>query len=144
MVNLPHDPADRTRHPLARQVDAKRISDAITAAEKETTGKIYVTLAPRLFGHHHRYANHAFARLRSSHPMDENGVLLFVVPSQRSLRVLGGSGIHQKVGQAFWDRIANEIADQIKTGDLTIGIVHGVTEVGQVLAEHYPRPRLPL
>ena len=126
-------------HHLARQVDEQRISDAIKAAELNTSGKIYVTLSPHFWGAAQPGAQHAFNKLRGAHPMDESGVLFFVVPSRREVHVLGGAGIHGKVGQAYWDRVVREVAEQIKATDLTTGIVHGVNVAGEALAQHYPR-----
>jgi uncharacterized membrane protein len=127
------------RHPLVRDVDEKQISEAIKAAEQGTTGKIYVTLSPHFWGAAQLGAHHAFRKLRGAHPMDENGVLFFIVPSREELHVMGGTGIHQKVGQAFWDQVAHDVAAQIKEGGLTAGILRGVNLAGQALAEHYPQ-----
>jgi uncharacterized membrane protein len=128
-------------HPLTRQVDEKQISDAISAAEENTTGKIYVTLSPHFWGDTRRGANQAFHKLRGAHTMDENGILFFVVPSRHELHVVGGVGIHSKVGQSYWDRVATDVVTQIKDVDLTAGIVHGIHETGQALAYHYPRAK---
>jgi uncharacterized membrane protein len=133
--------AQHKRHPLTQHVDEQQISDAIKAAEQNTTGKVYVTLSPHFWGDTRRGAHRVFHTLRGAHPMDKNGVLFFVVPSRRELHVLGGAGIHQKVGQSFWDRLVADVATQIKGADLTAGIVHGINETGQALAHHYPRPK---
>ena len=129
------------KHPLARHVDEQRISDAIKAAEANTSGKIYVTLSPHFWGAAQRGTQHAFHKLRGAHQMDESGVLFYVVPSRHELHVLGGAGIHDKVGQQFWDRVVNEVAQQIKATDLTTGIVRGVGITGEALAHHYPRAK---
>ncbi|MBV8172763.1 MAG: TPM domain-containing protein [Candidatus Eremiobacteraeota bacterium] len=128
-------------HPLARHVDQHRIREAIGDAEQATTGKIYVTIAPHFWGDVHGGARRAFANLQRAHPMHENGVLFFVVPSRRTVRVLGGAGIHAKVGQQFWDEIAKEVAQRARDRDLTAGLVHGIARAGDALREQYPRER---
>jgi uncharacterized membrane protein len=65
--------------------------------------------------------------------------LFFVVPSRRELVVLGDEGIHQKVGQAYWDQLARAVSERIKAADLTEGLEHGIRETGRALAHHYPR-----
>ncbi|HZV78264.1 MAG TPA: TPM domain-containing protein [Candidatus Binatus sp.] len=130
---------DDPQHPLARHVDQYRIRDAIGAAEQTTSGKIYVTISPHFWGNVHGGARRAFALLRRAHPMDESGILFFVVPSRRELRVLGGGGINEKVGQQFWEEVAQEVAQRARDRDLTAGLVHGIARAGDALTEHYPR-----
>jgi uncharacterized membrane protein len=67
-----------------------------------------------------------------------NGVLFFVVPSRRKFVVLGDSGIHEKVGQEFWSRVADKVARRFREGDFTGGLTRGIEEVGEQLATHFP------
>ena len=69
---------------------------------------------------------------------DRNGVLFFVVPARRKFVVLGDGGIHEKVGQEFWDRVVAVVSEKFKTGDFTEGLVRGIEEVGEQLATHFP------
>jgi uncharacterized membrane protein len=129
----------RLHRRLSQHVDAQRIAAAIEAAEAETTGSIHVAVAPHFWGDVHRGARSAFRELQAAYLPHRNGVLFFVVPSRRELVVLGDEGIHQKVGQAYWDQIAGAVSERIKASDLTEGIVHGIQETGRTLAQHYPR-----
>ena len=131
----------RLHRRLAQHVDAQRISAAIEAAEADTTGTIHVSVAPHFWGDVRHGARSAFRELRTASLPHRNGVLFFVVPSRRELVVLGDEGIHQKVGQAYWDRLAASVSERIKASDLTEGIVHGIQEAGRALAQHYPRAR---
>jgi len=130
----------RLHRRLASHVDAVRIAAAIEAAEAQTTGLIHVAVAPHFWGDVQRGARSAFRELRPASLPHRNGVLFFVVPSRRQLVVLGDEGIHEKVGQAYWERIAGAVSERIKTADLTEGIIHGIQEAGRALAQHYPRP----
>ena len=69
---------------------------------------------------------------------ERNGVLFFVVPSRRKFVVLGDRGIHGKVGQEFWDRIAAAVSDKFREGDFTGGLGEEIEEVGQQLSTHFP------
>ena len=52
--------------------------------------------------------------------------------------MLGDEGIHQKVGQEFWDHLSQEITTSIRTQDMTAGIVLAVHEIGKALKTHFP------
>lgn len=130
------------RRRLARHVDEDRIRATIEVAEAHTTGRIRVALAPRFWGSARTGAEHAFKRFRMGSLPQRNGVLFFVIPSRREFVVLGDAGIHEKVGQTFWDRVVASMKAEIKAGDLTSGLIHGITEAGKELALHFPRTEI--
>ena len=123
---------------LARAFDMDRIQHAIEAAERASSGEIVVSVAPFFLGSVRRVAEQTFERLGVSRTRERNGVLFFVVPSRRQLVVLGDVGIHEKVGQEFWEELVRAVSERFKAGDGTEGIVSGIGLVGQRLAEHFP------
>lgn len=127
-----------SRRRLLRAVDSKRISEAIEAAEKQTSGEICVSVAPLFWGDVRRAAEKAFQRLGMTGTKARNGVLFFVVPSRRRFVILGDRGIHEKVGQEFWEAVAAAVSGKFKDGDYTGGLVDGIEEVGRQLAVHFP------
>ncbi len=130
----------RTRK-LLRSIDTRRIEDAIRAAEHQTSGEIRVSIAPLFWGNVQRQAEKAFRRLGMTATQGRNGVLFFIVPSRRRFVVLGDEGIHRKVGDQFWGRTASAMSDHFRRGDFTEGIVRGIREVGEQLANHFPHQR---
>lgn len=126
---------------LARHVDSERIVRAIEAAERDTSGQIRVSLAPKFWGSVRKAAERAFVRLGMKKTQHRNGVLLFVVPSRREFTILGDVAIHEKVGQDFWERVAAAMTQRIRSGDLTDGIIHGIESAGAQLATHFPPER---
>ncbi|PYS02165.1 MAG: hypothetical protein DMG12_14340, partial [Acidobacteria bacterium] len=93
----------------------------------------------RLFwGSIEKAADKAFLRMNMTRTRDRNGVLFFVVPARRKFVVLGDRGIHEKVGQEFWDRVVAVVSDKFREGDFTEGLVRGIEEVGEQLATHFP------
>jgi len=131
-----------TRRWLLRQVDAPRVARAVGAAEATTSGEIVVSISPFFIGSVDAAARRAFARLGVARTDERNGVLLFLVPSRRRFVVLGDVGVDARVGQEFWDGVAARLAGELRAGDLTAAIVHGVEKIGAALAEHFP-PRGP-
>jgi len=126
------------RRALKRLVDAEAVKRAIEEAEGRTSGEIRVSVSTFFWGNVRRTAELAFARLGMGQTAQRNGVLFFVVPSRRTFVVLGDEGIHAKVGQGFWDSVAAAMSARFKDRDFTGGLVHGITEAGNQLADHFP------
>jgi uncharacterized membrane protein len=127
-----------TRKKLIRVIDRDKIKEAIQKAEHRTSGEIRVSVAPFFWGNVQKAAEKAFDRLGMTRTKDRNGILFFVVPARRKFVVLGDSGIHERVGQQFWHRVVDVVTERFKTGDFTAGLIRGIEEVGEQLAEHFP------
>ena len=127
-----------TRKKLIQMIDRDKIKDAIQRAEHRTSGEIRVSVAPFFWGNVRKAAEKVFERLGMRQTKDRNGVLFFVVPSRRKFVVLGDSGIHERVGQEFWHRVVDVVADKFRGGDFTAGLIRGIEEVGEQLSTHFP------
>jgi len=127
-----------TRKRLLQIVDRDKIKGAIEAAERRTSGEICVSVAPLFWGNIEKAADKAFVRLGMTRTKARNGVLFFVVPSRRKFVVLGDQGIHECVGQEFWESVATIISEKFREGDFTGGLVRGIEKVGEELATHFP------
>jgi uncharacterized membrane protein len=123
---------------LAQAVDKAAIERAIAAAEVQTSGQIRVSLAPHFWGDVRRTAERAFERMGMTTTPHRNAVLFFVVPGRRKFVVLGDAGIHEKVGQEFWEQVTAAVSQRFREGDLTGGLVHGIQTVGEQLARYFP------
>ena len=127
-----------TRKKLLQVIDRDKIKDAIQSAERRTSGEICVSVARFFWGSIEKAADKAFVRMGITQTKHRNGVLFFVVPSRRKFVLLGDRGIHERVGQEFWDRVALVVSEKFREGDFTGGLVRGVEEVGEQLAAHFP------
>jgi len=127
-----------TRKQLLQVVDRERIKNAIKAAEHRTSGEICVSVSRLFWGNIETAADKAFVRLGMTRTKDRNGVLLFVVPSRRKFVVLGDQGIHERVGQEFWESVAAIISGKFREGDFTGGLLNAIEKVGEELATHFP------
>ena len=124
---------------LRQLIDEEAVKAAIVEAERGTTGEIRVSISTFFWGDVRKTAEKAFDRLGMTATARRNGVLFFLVPSRRRFVVLGDEGIHEKVGQRFWEDVTAAVSDRFRKGDFTGGLVHGITEAGRVLALHFPR-----
>jgi uncharacterized membrane protein len=121
-----------------QQIDGERVRKAIEEAERQTSGEIRVSVAPFFWGNVRRAAERAFVRLGMTRTGERNAILFFVVPARRRLVLLGDAGIHEKVGQEFWEAAVAAVTARFRDGDFTEGLVRGIEEVGRRLAEHFP------
>ena len=130
-----------TKRKLLTIIDTVRIEEAIRKAEEMTSGEVCVTVSRLFWGSVDKAADKAFVRLGMTQTAQHNGVLFFVVPSRKRFVVLGDSGIHEKVGQEFWNNVVKGMGDLFHAGDFTGGLVKGIDQVGQQLATHFPYDR---
>jgi uncharacterized membrane protein len=124
---------------LAHHIDEHKLREAIHAAEAGTTAKIQVTLGDRFRGSTFDHAVALFKRMGLDRSKDRSGVLIFVAPARREFAVVGDSGVHERVGQQFWDRIVAAMSQRITADDLTTGLIHGIEAAGAQLRQHFPR-----
>jgi len=127
-----------SQHKLLAIIADDRIKAAIAVAEKQTSGEIRVSVSRFFWGSVRGAATKAFTRLGMRSTKDRNGILFFVVPSRHRFVVLGDEGIHQKVGQDFWDKLVAAMAGDFKAGKFNEGLVRGIDECGRLLAIHFP------
>ena len=127
-----------SQHKLLDLIDDDRIKAAIAAAEKQTSGEIRVSVSRFFWGSVRSAADKAFTRLGMRGTRDRNGILFFIVPSRHCFVVLGDEGIHLKVGQEFWDKLAAAMSGDFKAGKFNEGLARGIEECGRLLAVHFP------
>lgn len=127
-----------TKRKIRELIDVNRVERAIEAAERLTSGEIRVSISPWFWGSPERAADEAFVRLGMANTRERNGVLFLVVPSRRTFVVRGDRGIHERVGQDFWDEIADIMSAYFRRGQLTDGLVAGISMAAQRLASHFP------
>ena len=129
----------KTKHFIAT-LDHPRVTAAIVAAERSTSGQIRVTVSHHSVKDALVAARRQFARLGMEKTAARNGVLIFLAPESRKFAVLGDQGIHERCGgEEFWQKVVGEtMTPLLKEGQFTEAIVAAVGEVGRVLAEHYP------
>jgi uncharacterized membrane protein len=124
---------------LARHIDERKVRDAVHAAEAGTSAKIQVVLGDRFQGSTLDHAANLFKLVGLDRSPQRNGVLFFVAPHRREFAVVGDAGVHERVGQEFWDRVAAAMSERIGQDDLTAGLVHGIEAAGTQLRQHFPR-----
>jgi uncharacterized membrane protein len=129
----------RTKEFLSK-LEHERIVQAIREAESKTSGQIRVFIQRgKLDVDPVPVAQKKFVRLAMHNTRDRNGVLIFVAPRAQKFAVIGDQAIHEKCGETFWQRIVDEMGTHFRGEKFTDALIHGIAEVGTVLAAHFPR-----
>jgi len=126
------------RRLLSKQ-DESRVIAAIRAAEARTSGEIRVHVERRCAGRAIAAAGRWFRRLGMDATTERNGILFYVAVDDRAFAIVGGAGIHAKVGDAFWEALRDALRESFAKGDPAAGLVRAIDEAASRLAEHFPR-----
>ena len=84
-------------------------------------------------------AEKTFLKLGMDKTARGSGCLIFLAPASRAFAVVGGTGIHGKVGDGFWLEARDAARERFTEGKFTDGIVAAVAKLGDALARFFPR-----
>lgn len=122
------------------QLDHKRISDAIAAAEAKTSGEIRVYLQRgEIEGDALELAQRKFEEFGMTQTAQRNAVLILVAPRAQKFAVVGDEGVHRKCSVEFWQKLVEEMRVHFKQEHFTDALVGGIESAGKLLAQHFPR-----
>lgn len=126
--------------------ELKSLSAVISEAEKSTSGEIRVVVRHRRHWNErslslHELALLEFSKLGMEKTKDRTGVLILLLLSERAFQIIADEGIHKKVEDGTWDRIAGRMSLHFKEGKFSDGIAEAVKAVGEILSKHFPRTR---
>jgi uncharacterized membrane protein len=119
--------------------EKERIIASIRQAEQQTSGEI------RLYTESHcRFvdpldrAAEIFWGLKMDLTKDRNGVLVYVAMTDHQFAIFADQGIHEKVGQAFWEKEVAMMKDHFKQHHPAEALVAVVNDIGIALKTHFP------
>jgi uncharacterized membrane protein len=119
--------------------DKKIIVDAVKNAELRTSGEVRVFVEHRC-----RYVNaidraiEIFANLQMYKTELLNAVLVYVATKDRQLAIFGDEGIHQKVGDQYWENEVKKMIATFNRDNIAEGIRQCVLNIGEALCTHFP------
>ena len=114
------------------------IREAITEAEKETSGEIRVHIETRLSGDILDRASWIFKRIGMHQTKERNGVLFYLAVRNRKFAIIGDAGLNAKVSEGFWDKIKGIMEDDFREKKFTEGLAKGILMAWNQLREHFP------
>ena len=122
------------------RLDHERISHAIAAAEKTTSGEIRVFIdRGALAGDPLESAQKKFLELGMQKTSERNAILIFVAPEAQKFAVIGDEGVHQKCGVGYWEQLVDAMRAHFRREEFTDALVEAIESAGQLLASYFPR-----
>lgn len=118
--------------------DQKAIMEAISAAERETSGEIRVHIENSFKGDVLDQASYLFKKLQMHKTAERNGVLIYLAIRNRQFAIIGDAGINAVVPEGFWDSIKEQMGNHFREGNFREGLIIGIRMSGQKLQEHFP------
>jgi uncharacterized membrane protein len=119
--------------------EKQQVVAAIQSAEKQTSGEIRVFVESRCrFVNPLDRATEVFAGLKMEQTAARNGVLVYVALKDRQLALFGDKGIHEKVGDVFWNEAVKLILSHFNKANYAEGIAGVVRDIGEALSRHFP------
>ena len=134
------------RHPrwvrsFMSEADLEAVARAVGEAERQTSAEIRVHLDHRCRGAAMPRAIEIFEALGMHATSAKNGVLIYVAVTDRKLAVIGDQGIHERVGEAYWQEIVASMLGHLREARPRDGLIDAVRGVGEALRSHFPRGR---
>ncbi len=118
--------------------DEKVLVSAIKKAEMGTSAEIKVHIDTYCKGEPLQEALRWFNKLNMSETEARNGVLIYVAFKDRKLAILGDKGIHELVGDDFWDATYELMKSHFSTGDFVGGLEEAIANVSVQLKHYFP------
>lgn len=117
----------------------KTILRAIREAENNTSGEIRVHIEGKCKSKNPiERAKEVFGELNMHETELRNGTIIYVATKDRKIAIWGDKGIHEKVGQNFWEEELDLITRYFMADDYETGLSEAVLKVGEKLKEFFP------
>jgi uncharacterized membrane protein len=127
---------------LFKEEDSRIIVKAIRHAEQRTSGEV------RVYAESHcswmdaiDRAAEIFHKLKMENTEHRNAVLVYVALKDRQLAVYGDIGIHEKVGDDYWNKGVAEMLSSFNRANYAEGVANCVIQIGEALSTHFPFDR---
>lgn len=120
------------------ETEKQLVTQAIEKAEHQTSGEIRVYIESHCKADPLSRAKEVFGQLEMFKTAERNGVLVYVAMKDKKLAIFGDEGIHNKVGDVFWESQVNNILQHFNKQNYSEGIAAIVQETGEALKTYFP------
>lgn len=114
------------------------IANAISEAEKATSGEIRIAVDKHCEGDPLEKATSYFEKLGMEKTSRHNGVLIYLAYIDHKFAIIGDSGINKVVPEDFWETTKVAMGAHFSGGNLVQGIIAGIMLAGEKLATFFP------
>jgi uncharacterized membrane protein len=125
--------------PFFSEEENRQLVAAIQHAEMDTSGEVRVYIES-----HCRFvdavdrAHEIFFKLGMDKTELRNATLVYVAMKDRQTAVYGDTGIHEKVGEKYWQDVVTKMLMHFRQDKLATGICHGIEDLGKALQYYFP------
>lgn len=123
----------------------ERIKLAITSSEVNHSGQIRfvveTSLPLRYILKNKECRNRAievFSEQRIWDTEFNNGVLIYLLMSEKSIEIVADRGINAKLDSTFWSEICRDLAYKFGVGDFEQGVLDAISRVDLILRQEFP------
>jgi len=122
------------------EAEESLVVDAIREAETQTSGEIRVHIENHTLQNVsvEERTKQIFHFLKMDTTKAQNGVLVYVAVNLKQFWIYGDQGIHQKVGNDFWNSTRDVILASFKHAKYCEGLTKGILQIGTQLQAHFP------
>jgi uncharacterized membrane protein len=119
--------------------EKQRLVAAIKKAEQNTSGEVRVFIESKCrFMDALDRAKEIFFKLEMDQTDERNATLIYVAVKDKQAAIFGDQGIHQKVGDQYWQSEVLKMLHRFKHEQLAEGISLAVEDLGQALQQFFP------
>jgi len=120
------------------QAESALVEAAVEQAETRTCAEIKLIIVRHCWDDIRYKAAKIFKKFGLDKTQQRACVLILVVVANREFLIYGDRGIHEKVGQDFWDDVKELMAVQFKQDEFGQGLCQGIKLIGDKLVAHFP------
>ena len=124
-------------------IDKKQLEAAIARLERQTSAEFRIFIErkipskPTALSVYER-ALGVFSQLEMHQTAARNGVLIYIAYDDRQCAIIGDVGIHQYVGDEFWQTECARMIAHFKQKQYMEGILASMQKIGEHLIQHFP------
>lgn len=118
--------------------EASQVEAAIREAEKGTSAEIRFIIVRHCWDKIEHRAAALFNKYKLYATKHRNSVLILLVTANREFFIYGDQGIHEKVGQDFWNDVRTCMAEHFNKDLFGRGLCEGIKQIGEKLANYFP------
>ncbi|MBC8377622.1 MAG: TPM domain-containing protein [Planctomycetes bacterium] len=114
------------------------IQSAVEKAEQATSSEIKLIVLRHCWQDIKVKANQLFKKHKLHETKQRNAVLILLVTTNREFLIYGDEGIHEKVGQSFWDDVKETMLLHFHQNEYGAGLQVGIERIGEKLKYFFP------
>lgn len=119
--------------------EQQSIINAIKTAENNTNGEIRVHIEAHCDNDAYKRAVAVFEQLGMADTQEKNGILFYLAYKDHAFSIIGDSGIHALVTDAFWMELKMILEQHFKQGLFTAGLTEAILLAGTKLKQYFPK-----